>query len=478
MPIKQRRKVKMFVYELPFYLYAFISEYFVTATIDEPVGHCNEYAISWRNFCNSTKLLYEVKQHFIVYDLNWIHSLGYVNYASGRIFNPGSRYDWLAVHDAVTKLSTNIRSSLKQIRLTVYSNDLRDCFSGTAHLSRLQLVNGINSDYRVSYLISLTAFYCSYRSYYCGNCTQLTKVKVLKLGCCSFSDISPLSNCLELSLESNPLLTDVSPLKNIKKLRLRCCENLVDVFPLANVKHLDLTGCVKVCDVSALGNVRTLLLSHCVLVKDIRALGRVRHLNLLYIETLHYGLPEDNSVKVLSISSSLLEMVSTFHCKEQKQLIVYCHPTFRAPLIDGYQTVTLKHSESSVISNLPSLKKLSLDFCSDLTLLSGLPLLSHLEISGNRKNVSELFHSLQSLSVVSLSVQWICPSHFKLPASVKEVTISSLFAFSLSLSSDLRLLSLYLDGCNKPVIRNSNRFRIEHLKIQNARGKTLEEKWT
>jgi hypothetical protein len=182
---------------------------------------------------------------------------------------------------------------------------------------------------------------------------------------------------------------------------------------------------------------------------------------------------------MLSISSSLLTMVSTFHGKEQKQLIVSCHKsTFRLPLLDGYHTVTLKYSKSSVISNLPSLKKLSLVSCSDISLLSGLPLLSHLEIISYGKNISELFRSLHSLSVVSLSVKCNFAIDFKLPVSVKEVIISSSFAFSLSLSSDLRLLILYLDGCNKPAICSSETFRIEHLKFQNVRGKTLEEKWT
>jgi hypothetical protein len=53
----------MKVYDLPTYIFARTSENMATSTIKELTGHGNEYFRSWRNFCNSTKLLNKVKRH-------------------------------------------------------------------------------------------------------------------------------------------------------------------------------------------------------------------------------------------------------------------------------------------------------------------------------------------------------------------------------------------------------------------------------
>jgi hypothetical protein len=237
------------------------------------------------------------------------------------------------------------------------------------------------------------------------------------------------------------------------------------------------------CYVSALDYVRTLVLSHCSKIRDIRALGRVRHLDLLGLDSLDYGLPNDNTVKIFCISYSLLKMVSSFYFKEQKHLTVYCQSKdvyspmkLDVPLLDGYQTISFQHLSSTVITNLPSLKKLSLIFCSDISLSVGLPSLTHFDIS-YVSCVGKLFESFQFASLVSLSIKEHSPSSWTLPVTIKESTVKTHLPLCLSLTSDLRLLFLYLD--HYPEIPNLNRFRIGHLKllIKNMNGEILQETW-
>jgi hypothetical protein len=86
----------------------------------------------------------------------------------------------------------------------------------------------------------------------------------------------------------------------------------------------NITDCHLINDVSMLGDVKTLILTRCTNICDISMLGNVNRIGLAGLSENLIGLPHDNNVKFLTISSSLMNEVTQFrHPERLKRLTLY-----------------------------------------------------------------------------------------------------------------------------------------------------------
>jgi hypothetical protein len=104
------------ILELPLYIFHAISEYICTFILSEDKRTKKESFKSWRNLCNSSKLLHEVKQSLTVYDLNLVHSVAYLTQREAKnILFPERYYKIDAI--LMKRVVDNINVMFKQILL-------------------------------------------------------------------------------------------------------------------------------------------------------------------------------------------------------------------------------------------------------------------------------------------------------------------------------------------------------------------------
>jgi hypothetical protein len=456
---------------LPLCLFDTISEYLVELVIGDDITY-KENLKSWRNFCNSSKKVSEIKRYYIVYNLNNIHSVSYLTFRDEDLsFVPYSNVLEEA-RPAVRRILSSVESTVKQLFLYIDARGISSCWDAestflddfvTTHAPYLQAVLGIKLHLYHSLKSFVTFQNLSFFEVHCQGDLPIIKslplllasikkvglfissfggfqslslsstddtlpvssdssakgVEVVYLSNCFMDDVTQLCsmtrNVKRISLPENPNLCDVSHFATF----LPSLRNKEDVTSVGNLQFLDLSYCTSICDVSMLGTLKTLILRGCIGITDISALGHVSTLDICGIPTIEKGLPFDNTVRSLYIDRHLISEISSYQNKRLKrQLYIYGNEErVTGWLHEGYRNLMLEwNMEVQQLYHMKDLASLTLIHCSNVSTISDLPSLTQLTLESCDFRISNLdFSSLPSLKYLSLhSVSGSCLSADKI----------------------------------------------------------------
>ncbi len=110
--------------------------------------------------------------------------------------------------------------------------------------------------------------------------TPLSHLSLLSLSNVTGSDLTPLKDIPDLTLDSFPDVTNFSMFSNQKNLVIRQCLGLTDVTSFRTIRKVILSECLSVTDVCSLNGVYDLSLISCHGIKDISGLGNHHRLLL------------------------------------------------------------------------------------------------------------------------------------------------------------------------------------------------------
>jgi hypothetical protein len=446
------------VVSLPLCLFDTISGYLVELVVGEDKIY-KENLKSWRNFCNVSKKVHEIKRYFCVYNLNNIYSVTYLTFDDGDIsFLPYSNLLEEA-RPALGRILSLIENPEKQLFLYVDARSISCSWDAestffddfvTSHSHCFQTILGMKlllyhslKSYSSFQNLSFFEVHCQGDVPLIENFTLLLS-SIKKLGMFISSgggdfqfvtfpsdDVTnDVMKCEEVYL-SNSFMDDVSQLclvgRNMKKLNLPGNPNISNVSSFAtllssieavgglsgNLQHLDLSYCTAISDVSMLGTLKTLILRGCIGITDISALGSVSTLDVREITGIETGLPYDNSIRFLWIDKHMICEVSSYHNKRKNRLLYVYGNEERVTgwLQEGYRNITLEwNTEVENLYHMKDLTSLTLIRCSNVSTISHLPTLTSLTLENCDYRLSNLdFSSLPLLKHLFLySVNGSC----------------------------------------------------------------------
>lgn len=196
-----------------------------------------------------------------------------------------------------------------QDEINVFKNDDLIKFSS---LSKLDLTGyfAISDVSFLSNIIDLTLDGC----YNLTHIPILTNVKKLKLkNCIMLSDISSLSHLEELEIENSHNITDINNLGNLKKLVINSCYGIKDFSSLYQVRELVLINLNNIKSVNMFSGVKKLHLKNCQCIKDISGLEKINSLYLINLNNLidislscnldNLGIFYCNKINILKLNS-------------------------------------------------------------------------------------------------------------------------------------------------------------------------------
>jgi hypothetical protein len=491
---------------LPLCLFGPIQEFLVTFSIDDEIENRKENLKSWRNCCNTSHLLNEVKRCFIYYNFNVFFSFSYLVYTTGynashldeKIPLIAAKYaKCRPVIEAVIKI---VKNSSKQIYLEFFcaksladntkfdslcSIIVKGYFQSSASLTygidgicfRLQTARYLDFPTRDMKHVDFALISCERDKKYDS---MFSNVKTFLIGG-SFADASFLSQCNDVAVFNNDLLIDVSPLKNVKKVGLAFCMNIIDVSPLKNAHYLNLSHCYQITDVSMLGKVKKLMLNYCQGVTDISPLHNVKYLDVTGILTIKKFLPRVNKVKTLLFSvSTMKKMIETHPVVQRRQHILVagdCNTQKLKSLKEYHQLTVIKNDSLVTIKDLIYLRRLTLTECLRLSSIDNLPYLTHLTVNGLPEDDCVAYPELSNLPQLKfLSLSWVseCCRCISLPTTVRHVVMKNCEFLGIILTSSISCLSLVNCPSPSPVIVCGS-FEIDHMIVD--KNGCLVEKW-
>jgi hypothetical protein len=509
------------VTDLPLCVCTFAGEYLTTLSIFQEDSEKAENLQSWRNFCNSSSSLNELKRKAAVYNLDIIHSPLYL--CNGKFHQPFFKkelkiesdtfFDWQTACKGVNRLLGLITNSSKQILLNLeigYKNDFRHIIfsSGVQEKKflnkfsqRFGTVAGVQWKQRYGYhtrdvnfgAIVINLPYLKTEMWdKNGFCvipsSPLSVVETIPLFANQVSfGIDLFQSCKELSIVAHEDLVDVSCLSNVPKIRLELCQKLVDVSSLHNAEVLDLTGCAKIKDVSMLGNVRTLILRDCHGITDLSCLEKVSRLNICGFgergQSLEKGIPQSNNIEELWINPTMLNEAKKIRATSQLHVLINDDQAKRLiSSLDSFQNVNLLSSRMMrIVSDISSFRKLSLYDFVQLREVKNLPSLTHLTVKGEFSRVvtCPLLSSLPQLRVLNLCYVQDDVSLTLVP-NIRRVSLKKCSLSFVELQSNLDSLVITncagFEGIDSAQIKNGKNYKIKYIRIS-KRNEVLVEKW-
>jgi hypothetical protein len=513
----------MLIFNLPSCIYSNISEYLVSLSIDNLLQWCGSKSYlddrlmnlqSWRNFCNSSKNLSDVKKSFIFYDLNVRYSIGFVVVDDSDI----SLFShFLSEKDTflseIRKLQDTVNNPTKQVllhfdkpfaRLLTNARQLDNfVFS---HSDKFQSVSGVwwegaHCVTEITSFKNLSFLDCEFDLTTSKNLENLSRIKHLRTVGLNNNCLSVFSQCLDVRMMKSYKISDVSCLLNVSKVILYRCSRVTDVSSLQNAKYIDLSYCENIVDVSMLGKVGTLILHCCSNVSNISALGlifaiiNVKYLDIVGLDIFHeYFLPPDNSVKTLVCNDQYSYLVSEFKYKETKD-IVLCGNGLEIEDNDSNDSLDCVLPNSDCIFNgfrkftfyqmlfafgmtgWNSLEELSITLPTRINDISNLVNLRHLKIDGSfstsiPENID--YTTLPNLAALTISSVYT-KLYFYVMSPLQTVKLINCSFKKIILLTSLK--SLIVEECSVEPVIHYNTYTVDYLRTGSWKKHTLYEQW-
>jgi hypothetical protein len=509
------------VTDLPLCICLLFGEYLTSLSVFQEDFLKAENLQAWRNFCNCSRSLGELKRKAAIYNLDIVHSPLYL--CNGKFHQPFFKkefkieadlfFDWKTAGEGISRLCSFITDSSKQILLNMeigYKNELRHIiFSSGAQekkfwntfSQRFSTVAGVLWRQRYEYhtadmncrpivvkLPYLKTETWEKRGFCVKPSTSLSLSEDIPLFAYRVSfDVSVFKSCQELSIVTHEDLVDVRCLSNVPKIRLENCQKLADVSSLRNAKFLDLTNCDNINDVSMLGNVHTLILRGCSGVSDLSSLECVKHLNICgFGERYHHlekGLPPRNCVEALWINPPMLQEAEKINAVSQLHVLINDdHAKQLISSLNYFQKVNLLSSRMMrIVSDISTIRELTLYDFVQLREVRNLPSLTHLTVEGQFTRVVSCpqLSNLPKLRVLNLCYVQDNAALVLLPA-IRTVSLKKCFLTFLQLEANLN--SLVISNCDgfeaadSMKIKNEKKYKIKYIRIS-KRNEILVEKW-
>jgi hypothetical protein len=361
---------------IPLSVFDVIREYFIIFSILKN-DDFKENIKNWRNFCNCSKSLLEIKAFHSYYDLNLMYSAAYVVY--------------------------NDVSSIRQMDLTVYCKEISQLLNIIKNPQNQIFLNFA----RPSNKLDCSDPFCGIdlgNNFVDAHRKQLSLVHSIRWRRSSLSDVSFCKNYCFVDLTDQKNLVDVSCLSDVKYLILYNCFKVNDASKLNNLFELRI-GRTSICDCSALSKVKKLILTNTAYdqkgisaaesnmfdantgllipeVEDISPLGAVDYLDVVGLK-IKTGLPIENTVRFLCFGGEYVEEVGRYTNKSKTLKMVGDCPSVEVALLDGYPWLTLMYNSSIIsISRLDYLSILSLICCPSFCYLGDLKSLQKFHLEG------------------------------------------------------------------------------------------------
>jgi hypothetical protein len=431
----------MSIIKLPLTIFGLIREYFVVFSIvyDEDF---KENLKNWRDFCNCSKTFIEIKGYYSYYNLNRIYSAVYIVYNDPNCKWIRNVKDFPKYTLGILNLQKRIRHPQNQIYLNfskpwsgessfdIFQDcDLNDDFVAS-HQERLRLVHSII--WRKGSSLCDVSFCSKYvyvnleGSHEIIDVSSLSNVKYLVLSdCTSLKIISCLKTVLELDI-SFTLINDVSSLRRINKLCLRDCSEMNDISSLNHLQWLSLANCEG--------------------VKDISSLDSVDYLDITDMSNLHKGLPLDNTVKSLRISTDSIDQISKYKNKNKSLEITGQCSMDDLKLLDGYRELKLSctgYTYMIEICDFKFLCSLSLEYSAEFASFYSLPNLQKLHLEGDSRLTIVPFPTIKYSTLPllhTLSFEFIKFDEMIIDPPVQKLKLSYMEVDDIFLSHSLQLL--------------------------------------
>lgn len=204
----------------------------------------------------------------------------------------------------------------------------------------------------------------------------IKNIRTLSLNCFEgITNVSHLSNLMEVSLIGCAELVNVSSLNKVHTVYIEDCEMVVNIDSLKNVNSLTVVFCEGIRNISSLTNNSKLIIHHCPNVKDI---NKLYNSGLVHLETdLIVDISTINHFPSLKFFA--LQRCTSFHkAGSLKSLPLRFIELYSSPLIDTspfshVHTITLSKCNSILrLSGLGSVPCIYLIKCKNIHDISGL----------------------------------------------------------------------------------------------------------